>query len=253
MHKMKRIFFLFFIFIFIFLVGTLAFSNLVSAGCSLGVNPLHVNANVQPGGTVVVKWNFYNLYGDRTTHVSVSKTGGPNWKISYEPELHEEQYEVSGVVESIEENLAVEKRDIVPEKGSEEGWVYLKHPNEKGYILAKELKIYIEVPETTELWKNYKFIFKANGNCFSEPGTVPVSGGAQLEVKITPTTSYYEKPYGEKETIVKSLGRKIVGLISEPSQMNPVTMIISGMTLILFIIFIILLIIARGKKKKRKK
>jgi len=250
---MKFNFFIF-SFLLIFLVGTFAIVPFVYAACSLGANPLHANANAKPGQTVEVVWNFYNLYGDRTTHVLVSKSEGADWEISYEPNLHEAQYEVSGVIEIIEENLFLEKKDVVlkvPDNFSI-GEIYLKHPKEEGYIPAKQLKIFIKVPENAELWKDYKFVFNGNGKCFSEPGTVIPGIATQLEVNIRTTTEYYEKPYEEKETSNQtSLGKKIISLFSGEKQLSPVTMIATGTSLILLIIFVVLVILARRKAIKK--
>ncbi len=253
---MKKLFFILF---FIFLVGTLAIFQFpfVSATCSLGASPLEMSAKAKPGQVVEITWNFFNLRGDRPTHVLVSKISGPDWKITYEPKPEIKQYEVSGIVTDSEENFAMDKSEIVKEKPVPlpEGKVaYIVHPNSsKGYVLVdKQMKIYIEVPDEVKIGKQEEFVFEAVGKCFGEIGTVPASLATELKVKIIPTLKYYEKPVGE-ESKLKSLGRKIVGLISEPSMASPVTMITTGMTLILFIIFVILLIIARGKKKKKTK
>ncbi|KKK93818.1 hypothetical protein LCGC14_2689090 [marine sediment metagenome] len=36
----------------------------ISAACSLGANPLSMEAGAKPGQEVVGTWNLYNLYGD---------------------------------------------------------------------------------------------------------------------------------------------------------------------------------------------
>ena len=186
---------------FIFVIGVvfaflLFYFPLVNAACSLGANPLSMEARAKPGQEVLATWNFYNLYGDRTTHITVSKIQGPDWEIRYEPALHEESYDVSGVIQIIEENVGVEKSSVVLEipETIPEGIDYVKHPKQDGYILVKPVKIYITIPDDAGLWKDYKFVFEAKGNCFTEPGAVIPSLATQLELNIKTTTEFYEKP-----------------------------------------------------------
>lgn len=252
---MRKVFFIFVFFLFLFfLVGTLAPLSLVSATCSLGASPLEMSARAKPGQTVEIAWNILNLRGDRPTHVLVSKDSGADWDITYEPEAHTEQYEVSGILTDSNENFAVPKSVIVTEKP--EGKIYVAHPNASlGYILVdKQIKIFVEVPENAEIGKQEEFVFTALGKCFGETGSVSASLATELKVKITPTLEYYEKPYEpEAETKTTSIGRKILDLISEPSQMSPVTMIATGTSLILIIVLIVLVIVMRGKGKGSRK
>src|SRR4030042_5133861 len=98
----------FFIFLFFY-------SSFVSASCSIGTTPLGMGAQAKPGQEVMVTWNFYNLYGDRITHITVNKISGPDWETRYDPSLHEEQYDISGVITNQTENLAIENNPIVLE------------------------------------------------------------------------------------------------------------------------------------------
>ena len=83
------------------MIFIILFSNIVNAACSLGANPLSLDARAIPGQTVVATWNLYNLHGDRTTHVKLSIVESPDWKISFEPELHNASYSVMGVTQTI--------------------------------------------------------------------------------------------------------------------------------------------------------
>ena len=70
---MNKNFLLFVIFsVFLLLVNF----PLLSAACSLGANPLSMEASAKPGQEVVGTWNLYNLYGDRTTHIIIEKIKG---------------------------------------------------------------------------------------------------------------------------------------------------------------------------------
>ena len=249
-----RNFFLFFFFLF-FVVGTLAPLSLVSATCSLGASPLEMSANAKPGQTVEITWNLFNLRGDRATHVLIDKAEGADWEISYNPEAKTKQYEVSGIITDSLENFAMDKSEIVttkPEPLPSGKLAYVAHPNSSlGYILVdKQMKISITLPENAEIGKEENFVFEAIGKCFGETGSVSASLATELKVKITPSTSYYEKPVQET-TNQTSLGKQILNMISGEKQLSPVTMIASGFTLILVVIFIVLIIIARKKQIKK--
>jgi len=182
--------------ILIFFILALLIFPFVSASCSLGANPLSININAKPGQEVMINWNFYNLYGNRITHVVVNKLEGPDWKIRYDPEIHEAKYDISGVVEKVQENLALENNQVVLEipYNLQEGINYVKHPNQDGYIPVKTVKIYITIPEDAKLWKNYDFVFESKGSCFSEPGAVIPAVATKLKLSIKTTTTFYETP-----------------------------------------------------------
>jgi hypothetical protein len=231
---------------------------IVSATCSLGASPLEMTANAKPGQIVEIKWNFFNLRGDRPTHVLVSKSEGPDWKVEYEPKAEIKQYEVSGVITDSEENFVMSRSEIVQERpeilpsGKK---AYIVHPDSsKGYILVDEqMKIYITIPDNAEIGKQEDFVFEALGKCFGETGAVSASLATELKVNIRTTTEYYEKPL-EEEVKEEEIGKKFISLFSGGGEeLSQVHMIITGTTLILAIIFIVLLVIAKGKFEKKAK
>ena len=201
----KKLFLVFFILLFTFL-----FSNIVNAACSIGANPLSMEARAVPGQTVFATWNLYNLYGDRTTHVKLDAIEAPSdWKISFEPELHEAAYSVMGVAQTIEENVALELTPVVKTKPETipEGVDYVKHPKEEGYIPVKVINIYIDVPEDAELWKEHNLVFTATGSCFTEPGAVIPGIATQLKLKVRTISEEFteiplEKAPEKKEEVV---------------------------------------------------
>ncbi len=250
----KKIIFIVLIF-FIFLI----YLPLISAACSLGANPLTMEARAKPGQGVVGIWNLYNLYGDRTTHVKIEKIEGPNWEIIFDPVLHKSSYEVSGEIQTIEENVAIEKSSVVLEipKSSPEGTSYVKHPNQEGYIPVRPVNIYIAIPENAKIGQNYKFVFEAQGNCFLEAGAAVPGVATQLEFNVKPTTEFYEKPISpeeKQETIPEekeaekpiSAGGGITGAAIGAKE---VTIGILGLTSLILIVVIFVLISVTKKKK----
>jgi len=224
----------------------------VSAACSLGASPLEMSANAKPGQTVEIAWNFFNLRGDRPTHVLISKDSGADWQITYNPIAENKSYEVSGIITNSLENFAMDKSEIVmtkPEPLPSGKVAYVVHPNSSlGYILVdKQMKILITIPDDAEIGKAENFVFEALGKCFGETGTVSASLATELKVKITPSTEYYEKPVGETAS-VGSLGKKIVNLFD---NVKPVYMITIGLTLILLIVLVVLVVLARRKQIAR--
>ena len=243
---MRFFYFIFLFFFFIFIVGLLPLAN---ASCSLGASPLAMSAEAEPGQKVEIGWNVFNLRGDRPTHVLISKSKGPDWKIDYEPQAEMKQYEVSGIVKNSTENLVIEKSEIVKEKPSGD---YVVHPNSsKGYIkIKRQQKIYVSIPEDAEIGKTKDFVFTGVGKCFGQTGAISASVATELKVSITPVEEYYEKPVG---TNSESIGQKFVDAISKGSKIKPAYMIMIGITLILFIVFIILVLLSMRSKKNRSK
>ncbi|MFH1947219.1 MAG: hypothetical protein ABIJ23_03635 [Candidatus Magasanikbacteria bacterium] len=238
--------------IFVILILFILVIPLVSAACSLGANPLSMNARALPGQTVEVTWNLYNLHGDRTTHVKVNIIEAPSdWEISFEPELHEARYEVMRSIETIEENVALEPEDVVINKPEiiTKGIDYVKHPKQEGYILVKPVKINIKVPENAELWRDYNFVFEAQGNCFMEPGAVLPAVATQLELNVkTISETFTEEPVeevGVEEEEKNTAG--ITGAVIGGGQITAV-IILTVITFILAIIIISLLV--RFKRMK---
>ncbi|GEM_PF-6477419 len=248
-----------FIILFVFLFF---YSPIVNAACSLGANPLSMEASARPGDEIEVTWNFYNLYGDRLTHVVVNKIKGPDWKIRYDPELREQNYEVSGVIEKIRENIAVEKSPIVLEipESPPEGIDYVKHPNEEGYIPVRPLKIYLSIPDDADLWEEYDFVFEAKGSCVSEPGAVIPGMAIQLSLNVKTTAEFYEKPVKdnlegkekyekENKRDVKRIPARITGGVAGAEEtISPAAGLLISTSILLLILLIFLVKIKLNKK-----
>ena len=60
--------------------------------------------SIAPGDEVTTKLYFYNIHGNRITHISLELGEAPkNWDVSIEPALHETSVIVSGVATTVEE------------------------------------------------------------------------------------------------------------------------------------------------------
>lgn len=197
---------------FIVLVSLLLLPGIAEAACSIGANPLSMDARAVPGQTVIATWNLYNIHGDRITHVKISAVDPlPGWEISFEPGLHSATYNVTGVLQTVEENVGLEPGSVIeaiPET-IPEGVDYVRHPGGEGYIPVRPVKIYVKVHDNAELWKNYNFTFEALGNCLMEPGAVAPAIATQLELDIKTISGeeFYEKVIKE---VKKSMEYEIV-------------------------------------------
>lgn len=236
----------------IFSVFLLVNFPLLSAACSLGANPLSMEAGAKPGQEVVGTWNLYNLYGDRSTHVIIEKIQGPDWEITFNPALHETSYEVSGVIQTIDENVALEESSVVLEipENPPEGMDYVKHPNEEGYIPVRPIEIYITIPEDAKIGQDYEFVFEAKGSCFTGPGAVIPGVATQLNFNVKPTTDFYEKPVTEepeKEMTEEKEGiPRITGGVIGAKALTTGALTLT--TLILIMVILILMYVAKKRK-----
>jgi len=234
---------------------------LLSAACSLGANPLSMEAIAKPGQEVVGTWNLYNLYGDRTTHIIIEKIEGPDWEISFTPDIHKASYEVSGEIQTIDENVALEESSVVleiPENPSK-GRDYVKHPNQEGYIPVRPIEIYITIPENAKIGQDYEFVFEAKGNCFTGPGAVVPGVSTQLNFNVKPTTDFYEKPITQEELETKNEIEKALetsdfaGITGGVIGTNAVATGILTLTSFLLIIVILALVFVTRKHKLNKR
>ena len=106
---------------------------------------------------------FYNIDGNRITHITLEVAPDPavpaGWEVEIDPPKHEIQVSFGGDAITITENLHAEPTQLHSEeiKDVPEGMVSLALPNrgatpdEPGYALAKVVTITITVPESEEV------------------------------------------------------------------------------------------------------
>lgn len=181
------------------LMTLLMLPGMVAAACSLGANPLHMSVSAVPGETVVVTWNLYNIHGDRVTHVVIEGAEeNPDWEVFYDPELHTASYNVTGVVQEINENVGLAATEVVDEipNPKPEGYDYVNYPGGDGYIPVMPIDIFVKVPEDAELFEDYVLTFNGVGKCFMEEGTVIPGIATKLELTIRTVSGepFFETP-----------------------------------------------------------
>lgn len=161
---------------------------------------------IEPGKSITTKLYFYNIHGNRITHIVLSIASAPQgWDIKIEPGLHLQQYNVSGILVNITENLFVEPREPLAEKPetAEEGIEYLTASGVSGYIPAKVVRITITSPKNAPLGKRYGIKINAIATWLGQSGAGIVSQERSFDYEILTQLSEFREEVvkGEKEEI----------------------------------------------------
>jgi hypothetical protein len=110
------------------------------------------NLQVIAGGETQEVIYFYNVDGNRTTHIVLEVVQAPSeWEVKIAPPLHEIEVKSGESAITVTENLHVEPSQLSSEPISDvpTDMVCLFVPN-RGYALAKVATIIIRVPESEE-------------------------------------------------------------------------------------------------------
>ncbi len=146
------------------------------------------NIIIQPGETLrVPAIYFFNIYGNRITHVSLSITGSPEgWNVKLEPEMHETQVNISGTIVTQNENLYVPPSQPVKDVPAvvPEGMTYLTLGGVDGNVPARIAYLNITVPANTPLGGTYTISVKAVGSWFGQAGTLAFSQERSFDFKV---------------------------------------------------------------------
>lgn len=135
------------------------------------------STQAEPGGNATFSLFFFvdSEYGNRITHVSISADEVPEgWIVEFDPPLHTEYLNVSGIITASQENLYIEPRQVlssIPEN-PEEGIYYLASPSGLGYLQAKRVEVKIKIPESAQLGQTYEIKVTAHAFWFGQSGNV---------------------------------------------------------------------------------
>jgi len=195
-------------------------------------------------GDVITKLYFYNIYGNRITHISLSVSNAPpNWAISFNPELHIITVNISGITTEVIENLYVEPSealDKIPETVPE-GIEYIS--SSVGYIGAKPVEITISVPEDEELGKEFNITISASAEWLGQTGAVAIKQSRDFDYTI--------------KTVPKEFREEIIEKIPAEEEKPTTFEVITGFFLtnspwIGIIIILIIFLVYFGFIKKRE-
>lgn len=150
-----------------------------------------------PGEVIDTVIYFYNIYGNRITHISLNVMDSPeNWIVQIDPPLHEAQYNISDKIATIEENLYVEPSEAaesIPDTIPED----IEYINSKvGYIGANFVNVKIYVPDDAELGKSYNLTISTLAEWLGQSGTAEVRQGWDFHytVNIESGREFFEEP-----------------------------------------------------------
>lgn len=153
---------------------------------------------IEPGQTMKVPAvNFFNIYGNRITHVTLALIDSPKgWNVFIEPELHEVQVNISGTIVTSTENLyvspslAVAEIPAIPVEGTE----YITISGIEGYVPAKMAYLNITVPFGTPLGGPYRISVKAIGSWYGQAANVALAQERSFDFDVkTVTHSFSEE------------------------------------------------------------
>jgi len=205
---------------------------------------------VSAGSTVSTKLYFYNVFGNRITHLSLSAENLPEgWTVSFDPPLHTVTVNISGVITTIEENLNVVPPSDVFETKPEtapEGIQFIG--SSIGYIGAKPVVVTFSVPESEQLGTSHNITITGVAKYLGQTGAAAISQSRGFDYTVTVQAEEFteeiieapiEEPIVTITPIQEPLG--ITGLFA-----NPVTAVLTGVVVALAVIVIYLLFF-RGK------
>jgi len=252
-----KIFFSFFL-VLIFLVGIVNAQEedaKYNFGSAQGAKEL----TISPGSEATAKLFFYNIYGNRITHITLDVGDAPkDWDITIEPALHTSTISVSGVTTTVEENLFVEPGSDVAESIPDdvlEGIEYISSPI--GYVGAKPVLIKIKVPSDEKLGTVVNIRIDGTAVWLGQTGTAAITQSRSFDYTVTVTSKEFtesileEAP--EEEVIQESAGEKVTTATSQVVEKEVKTGIpigvFVGVVIILLIIIVGIFIFFSFKKK----
>lgn len=173
---------------------------------------------VSPGDEAEVKLYFYNVYGNRITHISLEVSNAPeDWEIEFEPELHDTTVNVSGIIVNVTENLYVEPDNATEEipENITEGIEYIS--SAVGYIPAKPVLIKIKIPDDEELGREFNVTISASASWLGQTGSVAIQQGRDFDFVVKTVAEEFEETILEREekARIEGEGFDITGYVIE--------------------------------------
>lgn len=146
--------------------------------------------SVSPGNSTVTKLYFYNIFGNRITHVKLSISEFPQgYTVTMAPAVHQQPYSVAGTTVFVEENLFAEPtpRDSLPQtKPNDTADVeYIQAPSISGWIPAKPVKITISAPPGAPIGQTGTVKVIGTANWLGNAGTVSLNQEREFTFTVT--------------------------------------------------------------------
>jgi len=142
---------------------------------------------VDPGGEANGVIYFYNIDGNRTTHITLEVVQAPDgWEVEIDPPLHDTQVGFGRDMITVTENLCAEPTELSSEEIEDvaEGMVCLIVPS-RGYALAKKVTITIRVPESEEAGTKGDVKITAVASWLGQSGAATVGQTRDFDFTVT--------------------------------------------------------------------
>lgn len=162
---------------------------------------------IVPGDEVRGNIYFYNIDGNRITHITLEVSQAPSgWEVTIEPPLSETQVLVNDMPVTVVENLYVEPAEVLSEEPQDvpEGMVVIKVPT-RGYTLGKQAQVVVKVPEDTPLGTTSTINIAAEAFWLGQTGAAAIKQARDFEFNVTVvsgSTEYTETIVSEGEEAV---------------------------------------------------
>lgn len=196
------------------LIALAAFSAVHAAAYNFGTMQGAKVIKLEPGEEGELEIYFFNIHGDRITHVTLDVTDRPTgWETSIDPPLHNQTVDIQGGLIQIQENLYAEPLKTVPEKPAviPEGMDYRTMAGVEGFVLVKIVKIKVKVPEDAELWKSYGIVVKGVAEWYGEGGMVALNQVREFSFTVNTVKHEYTETIVTETSSPPRLGLKDIG------------------------------------------
>lgn len=215
--------------IFVFTLLVLP-SQVLAEDASYSFASAQGSSNLQaiPGATTEGVIYFYNVDGNRITHIVLEVLEAPEgWIVEVDPPLAEQEYTVGESPNestiTVTENLYSEPTAVYAEEITNvpDGMVSLTLPNKlgedvSGYCLAKSVNIKVTIPESMEIGTTGDVKILATGSWLGQTGAAAIAQTRDFDFTVQAVLELTnEKPVvsGEGFDILKWLPWMIVGVM----------------------------------------
>jgi len=139
---------------------------------------------VVPGDENWVVIYFYNIDGNRITHITLEISEAPdNWEVEIEPAQHEIEVEIGGAVVTVIENLHIEPSEVLSEELPED-MVCITIPG-RGYALAKPAHIVVRVPNSEATGATGEIVIAGEAEWLEQSGSASIKQARDFEFSVT--------------------------------------------------------------------
>ena len=148
---------------------------------------------ISPGGQGNGPVYFYNIDGNRTTHIALEASQAPEgWEVKFQPSLIEAQVEEGGSTITVTQNLQVEPSIALLQQAAEvpDGMICV-NVGKRGYVVANVAEVMVHVPKSAEVGTNEKIVVSATARWLGQTGAVVMTQGRDFEfsVEVVPSGS----------------------------------------------------------------